>query len=99
LEPRFFLAFYSRDGVPRRQLHPLANVWIRAAAPLQYYRQPNRAGFDLAIRRLESWGSNTIGNWSDSRLMGCAQEGLRGEPARVGAGRLLMRNWTVPCRA
>jgi hypothetical protein len=45
---RFFLAFYGRDGVQRRQLHPLANVWIRAAVPLQYYRQPNRAGFDLA---------------------------------------------------
>ncbi len=23
---------------------------------------------DLAVRRLESWGLNTIGNWSDSRL-------------------------------
>ena len=29
-------------------MHPLSNVWIRAAVPLQYYRQPNRAGFDLA---------------------------------------------------
>jgi hypothetical protein len=45
---RFFLTFYSSDGALRRQLHPLANVWIRAAVPLQYYRQPNRAGFDLA---------------------------------------------------
>ncbi|MDP3000964.1 MAG: hypothetical protein Q8N47_26010 [Bryobacterales bacterium] len=45
---RFFLTFYGSDGVERRQVHPLANVWIRAAVPLQYYRQPNRAGFDLA---------------------------------------------------
>ncbi len=45
---RFFLAFYGKNGMQRRQLHPLANVWIRAAVPLQYYRQPNRAGFDLA---------------------------------------------------
>ncbi len=45
---RFFLTFYSRDLVQRRQMHPLPNVWIRAAVPLQYYRQPNRAGFDLA---------------------------------------------------
>ncbi len=45
---RFFLTFYSRDRVQRRQMHPLAGVWIRAAVPLQYYRQPNRAGFDLA---------------------------------------------------
>ena len=26
----------------------MAGVWIRAAVPLHYYRQPNRAGFDLA---------------------------------------------------
>jgi hypothetical protein len=45
---RFYLAFYGRDGVQRRQMHPLPNVWIRASVPLQYYRQPNRAGFDLA---------------------------------------------------
>jgi hypothetical protein len=29
-------------------VHLLPNVWIRAAVPLQYYRQPNRTGFDLA---------------------------------------------------
>lgn len=45
---RFYLAFYTKDIVQRRQLQPMANVWIRAAVPLQYYRQPNRAGFDLA---------------------------------------------------
>lgn len=45
---RFYLAFYTKEGVQRRQLQPMANVWIRAAVPLQYYRQPNRAGFDLA---------------------------------------------------
>ena len=45
---RFFLTFYSGEIVQRRQMQPLANVWIRAAVPLQYYRQPNRAGFDLA---------------------------------------------------
>jgi len=45
---RFFLTFHGSDSAQRRQMHPLANVWIRAAVPLQYYRQPNRAGFDLA---------------------------------------------------
>ncbi|MCW5978936.1 MAG: hypothetical protein KIT09_12725 [Bryobacteraceae bacterium] len=45
---RFYLTFYARDGAQRRQMHPLPNVWIRAAVPLQYYREPNRAGFDLA---------------------------------------------------
>ena len=29
-------------------MHPLANVWIRAAIPLDYFRRANRAGFDLA---------------------------------------------------
>lgn len=45
---RFWLTFYSGATVQRRQFHPLANVWIRAAVPLQYYRQPNRSGMDLA---------------------------------------------------
>jgi hypothetical protein len=45
---RFNLTFYSSGRAQRRQVHPLPNVWIRAAIPLKYYRQPNRAGFDLA---------------------------------------------------
>ena len=45
---RFNLTFYQRRRRSGRQMQPLANVWIRAAVPLQYYRQPNRAGFDLA---------------------------------------------------
>ncbi len=45
---RFNLTFYSSDKVQHRQMQPLPNVWIRAAVPLQYYRQPNRAGHDLA---------------------------------------------------
>ncbi|HNY39326.1 MAG TPA: hypothetical protein PKJ41_02990 [Bryobacteraceae bacterium] len=45
---RFWLTFYSGRTVQRRQIQPMANVWIRAAVPLQYYRQPNRAGHDLA---------------------------------------------------
>jgi hypothetical protein len=45
---RFALALYSPNLTQSRQMHPLANVWIRAAVPLQYYREPNRSGFDLA---------------------------------------------------
>ncbi len=45
---RFWLTFYSGTTVQRRQIQPLAGVWIRAAVPLQYYRQPNRSGMDLA---------------------------------------------------
>jgi len=45
---RFYLHLFSAQGVQRREILPMANVWIRAAVPLQYFRQPNRAGFDLA---------------------------------------------------
>ncbi len=45
---RFNLILQSAGLSQRRQMQPLANIWIRAAVPLQYYRQPNRAGFDLA---------------------------------------------------
>ncbi len=45
---RFALTLYSTNLTQSRQMHPLANVWLRAAVPLQYYRQPNRSGFDLA---------------------------------------------------
>ena len=45
---RFALIFDSTNLTQRRMVHPLPNVWIRAAIPLQYYRQPNRSGFDLA---------------------------------------------------
>jgi hypothetical protein len=45
---RFSLTFYSANLTQRRSVHPLPNVWIRAAIPLQYYRSPNRSGFDLA---------------------------------------------------
>ena len=45
---RFNLSLFSGDKVQRRQMQPLPNVWIRAAVPLQYFRQPNRAGHDLA---------------------------------------------------
>jgi hypothetical protein len=38
---------------------------------------------DLAIRRLESWGLNTIGNWSDSRLWDTHQKAY---VANLGGG-------------
>lgn len=45
---RFYLTFHSPGLTQRRQMQPMAGVWIRAAIPLQYYRHPNRAGHDLA---------------------------------------------------
>jgi hypothetical protein len=41
---RFFLTFYLSGRIQRRQMHPLPNVWIQAAVPLEYFRRPNRAG-------------------------------------------------------
>ncbi len=45
---RFGLSFHSGSVVQRRTMQPMAGVWIRASVPLQYYRAPNRSGFDLA---------------------------------------------------
>ena len=45
---RFNLILSGNGIVQSRQVQPFANVWIRAAIPLQYFRQVNRAGFDLA---------------------------------------------------
>lgn len=45
---RFWLTRFSADRAQRRQMQPMADVWIRAAVPLQYYQRPNRTGFDLA---------------------------------------------------
>jgi hypothetical protein len=45
---RFSLTLYSGSIAQRRQMQPMEGVWIRAAVPLQYFRAPNRAGFDLA---------------------------------------------------
>jgi len=45
---RFYLTFFSPGLTQRRQMQPMPGVWIRAAIPLQYYRQPNRSGHDLA---------------------------------------------------
>ncbi|MCC7236447.1 MAG: hypothetical protein IT163_14135 [Bryobacterales bacterium] len=45
---RFFLTVHSGSLDQRRAIQPFAGVWIRAAIPLLYFRQPNRAGFDLA---------------------------------------------------
>jgi len=84
---RFFLTFYSSDRVQRRQMHPLANVWIRAAVPLQYYRQPNRAGFDLAsvgkVPRNSFWISTggVYGPLNTVEAIGVTMQAPLGKPA------------------
>jgi len=45
---RFSLELFSGERAQRRPMQPLPNVWIRASVPLQYFRRPNRSGFDLA---------------------------------------------------
>lgn len=58
---RFYLDLYSNGVVQRRQIHPLAGVWIRAAVPLRYFRQPKRTGFDLASTGKIARGSFWMG--------------------------------------
>jgi hypothetical protein len=45
---RFELILYSGEKAQRRTMQPFANVWIRAAVPLRYYREPKKTGMDLA---------------------------------------------------
>lgn len=84
---RFWLALYTSDGVQRRQLHPLPNVWIRAAVPLQYYRAPNRAGFDLAsvgkVPRNSFWISTggVYGRLNSVQAIGFTMDTPHGKPA------------------
>jgi len=85
---RFFLTFYSSGGlVQRRQMQPMANVWIRAAVPLQYYRQPNRAGFDLAsvgkVPRNSFWISTggAYGPLNAVEAIGVTMQAPLGKPA------------------
>lgn len=84
---RFFLTFHSSGGLSqRRQLHPLAGVWIRAAVPLQYYRQPNRSGFDLAsvgkVPRNSFWISTggTYGPLNAVEAIGVTMQAPLGKP-------------------
>jgi hypothetical protein len=84
---RFFLTFYSSDRMQRRQMHPLANVWIRAAVPLRYYRSPNRAGFDLAsvgkVPRNSFWISTggVYGPLNAVEAIGVTMQAPLGKPA------------------
>jgi hypothetical protein len=83
---RFNLTFFSADLTQRRQMQPLANVWIRAAVPLQYYRQPNRSGFDLAsvgkVPRSSFWISTggTYGPLNAVTGIGVSMQAPLGKP-------------------
>lgn len=83
---RFWLILHGGERAQRRQLHPLPNVWIRAAVPLQYYRQPNRAGFDLAsvgkVPRNSFWISTggVYGPLNAVQAIGVAMQTPHGKP-------------------
>ncbi|MBM3852187.1 MAG: hypothetical protein FJ399_03430, partial [Verrucomicrobia bacterium] len=83
---RFSLVLHSGGRSQRRQVQPLPNVWIRAAVPLQYYRQPNRAGHDLAsvgkVPRASFWISTggTYGPLDAVTALGVAMQQPLGRP-------------------
>ena len=83
---RFNLSFFGPKGEQRRQMQPLANVWIRASVPLQYYRQANRAGFDLAsvgkVPRNSFWISTggVYGPLNAVEAIGVSMQAPHGQP-------------------
>jgi hypothetical protein len=83
---RFTLSLFSGDRVQRRQMQPLPNVWIRAAIPLQYFRQPNRSGQDLAsvgkVPRDSFWISTggTYGPLDAVTALGVSMQSPLGDP-------------------
>jgi hypothetical protein len=83
---RFSLVLHSADRTQRRQMQPLPNVWIRAAVPLQYYREPNRSGHDLAsvgkVPRHSFWISTggTYGPLNAVTAIGVSMEQPLGQP-------------------
>ena len=84
---RFSLSLFSGDKVQRRQMQPLPNVWIRAAVPLQYFRQPNRSGHDLAsigkVPRNSFWLSTggTYGPLDAVTALGVSMQNSLGDPS------------------
>ena len=83
---RFSLELFSGERVQRRQMQPLPNVWIRAAVPLQYFRRPNRSGFDLAsvgkVPRNSFWISTagTYGPLNAVTAIGVSMQQPLGKP-------------------
>lgn len=83
---RFTLELRSADRTQRRQVHPLPNVWIRAAVPLQYFRSPNRSGHDLAsvgkVPRNSFWiGTGGVyGPLNAVQALGVGMQQPHGEP-------------------
>jgi len=64
--------FFSRvEGVHSGPVKSGQAFDFRGANSLRKYGPDwQKVGFDLAAKRLKSWGFNTIGNWSDSRAFG-----------------------------
>jgi hypothetical protein len=66
--------------------------FLAANLERKFGRDYEKPWFDLALRRLPSWGFNTIGNWSDRRLYGNARvpyvvtATIGGDHARISSG-------------
>jgi len=57
---RFDLGLETSKGRIAKRIGPLANVWVRAAIPLRFYRQPAGDGIDMAATYNQPRGSYWI---------------------------------------
>ncbi|MCX8109069.1 MAG: hypothetical protein N3G20_09725, partial [Verrucomicrobiae bacterium] len=57
---RFDLGLETSTGRITKRIGPFANVWVRAAIPLRFYRQPAGEGFDMAATYNQPRGSYWI---------------------------------------
>jgi hypothetical protein len=62
---RFDLGIETAQGRIAKRIGPLANVWVRAAIPLRFYRQPAGSAGDLAATYNQPRGSYWINIHSD----------------------------------
>jgi hypothetical protein len=62
---RFDLGLETADGRIAKRIGPFAGVWVRAAIPLRFYRQPAGSAIDLAATFNQPRGSYWINIHSD----------------------------------
>lgn len=83
---RFELRIHTREGTRWQRIHPFSGVWIRAAIPLRYFKEPDRQGHDLASLhnkpRNTFWinVSGPVGPLREVEALGVAMQNPVGQP-------------------